>query len=207
MLFATRRGLVGQRRDSLTFTLPSQHNSTFCTLNSLNQRLNYNMHTFWNNTINAVMIAFSSIWGCLFFFHCLPIMISNSGISTPELLPAAATVALNPGCQWNCTTFCGDLSFNTSVLRQRHTHLVVAAQNKWCRLKENVKKSSQNCRLSLNFCYRYLHLMTSYVHGNIFFSIISTLPLSVKHNTVGYWPYPALILSFDAIFFFLPPLS
>lgn len=98
-------------------------------------------------------------------------MISNSGIRAPELLPAAATVALNPGCQWNCTTFCGDLSFNTSVLRQRRTHLVVAAQNKWCRMKENVKKSSQNCRLSLNFCYRYLHLMASYVHGNIFLAL------------------------------------
>lgn len=46
---------------------------------------------------------------------------------------------------------CGDLSFNTSVLRQHYTQLLVAAQNKRCIMKENVKKSSQNCSLSLNF--------------------------------------------------------
>lgn len=31
------------------------------------------------------------------------------------------TVALNPGCQWNCATRCGGLCFNTSVFRQHHT--------------------------------------------------------------------------------------
>ena len=41
----------------------SLHNLFFCTLNSLDQWLNFNMHISFNNTINANMIAFTSTLG------------------------------------------------------------------------------------------------------------------------------------------------